>query len=496
LRFASTVLLAIVVAGSALAQPEVAPPPPLPEPAGSAPSNHQDSLRLTRLTSGVLPPDGLLTIGLGGRTLSTVYPVTYGETTFLERVSQKDVFLILEAGLLTWLHVQAELPWRTWSNGADWIAPSGSGIADGTWQVTTGAALWPDKLHLALFGGGNLPVGDAAQGLGEGVFSPRAGAALTFRFWTRSQQPELRLHLNLARTWNRNEDEGYGSGRDRFQPWPPLYQPAAVAGGDTRNDAVTYGAAVEFRKGITSLWAEYSEDRFPGNTTVARGEQFRGFSAGLRWGVLEGWAVEGRYRVSLTDDDEATAWWPGYPDWTMGVAVTRQFSFGGRDRDGDGVRDRHDRCPDLAEDADGFRDDDGCPDPDNDRDGVPDLRDGAPDQREDYDGFEDADGIPDPDNDGDGIPDVVDLCPDEPEDVDGHHDDDGCPDEVQDADGDGVEDSADACPEEAEDVDGFEDEDGCPDLDNDLDGIPDDVDGCPDEAENYNGVDDADGCPD
>jgi len=37
-----------------------------------------------------------------------------------------------------------------------------------------------------------------------------------------------------------------------------------------------------------------------------------------------------------------------------------------------------DRCPLLAEDRDGFEDDDGCPDRDNDRDGFPDDEDRCP----------------------------------------------------------------------------------------------------------------------
>ena len=48
------------------------------------------------------------------------------------------------------------------------------------------------------------------------------------------------------------------------------------------------------------------------------------------------------------------------------------------DRDGDGVRDKDDRCPDEAEDIDGFEDQDGCPDPDNDHDGIPDEDDECP----------------------------------------------------------------------------------------------------------------------
>ncbi len=50
------------------------------------------------------------------------------------------------------------------------------------------------------------------------------------------------------------------------------------------------------------------------------------------------------------------------------------------DRDGDGIPDFADKCPDQAEDYDGFQDDDGCPDPDNDRDGIPDDEDECPDE--------------------------------------------------------------------------------------------------------------------
>jgi len=131
------------------------------------------------------------------------------------------------------------------------------------------------------------------------------------------------------------------------------------------------------------------------------------------------------------------------------------------DTDGDGINDDVDKCPTQPEDADGFRDEDGCPDPDDDNDGILDADDRCPRKAEDKDGYQDKDGCPDKDNDSDGIPDVSDRCPDE-----------------------------------AEDKDGWEDEDGCPDKDNDGDGIPDVADKCPDEAEVFNGLDDDDGCPD
>lgn len=65
------------------------------------------------------------------------------------------------------------------------------------------------------------------------------------------------------------------------------------------------------------------------------------------------------------------------------------------DRDGDGITDDRDRCPDDPEDRDGFEDSDGCPDPDNDRDGIPDYRDRCPNKPETFNRWLDDDGCPD-----------------------------------------------------------------------------------------------------
>jgi outer membrane protein OmpA-like peptidoglycan-associated protein len=169
------------------------------------------------------------------------------------------------------------------------------------------------------------------------------------------------------------------------------------------------------------------------------------------------------------------------------------FEPGAGDRDGDGIKDDVDKCPDDPEDFDGFEDEDGCPDLDNDKDGVPDVLDKCPN----VPGPRENDGCPMHavhDRDGDGIPDEIDKCPDEPEDFDGFEDEDGCPD--PDNDHDGIPDKLDLCPNDPEDFDGFEDEDGCPDPDNDHDRIPDKLDKCPNEPETYNGFEDEDGCPD
>ncbi len=177
-----------------------------------------------------------------------------------------------------------------------------------------------------------------------------------------------------------------------------------------------------------------------------------------------------------------------YP-YPLGVIQPR---FG--DKDGDGLKNSMDQCPDDPEDIDGFKNSDGCPDMDNDKDNIADILDKCPDVPEDIDGFEDSDGCPDLDNDKEGIPDSVDDCPSEPEDIDGFEDSDGCPD--FDNDKDGIPDSADICRNEPEDKDGFEDSDGCQDLDNDKDGIKDYLDECPNALEVFNDFEDDDGCPD
>jgi outer membrane protein OmpA-like peptidoglycan-associated protein len=191
------------------------------------------------------------------------------------------------------------------------------------------------------------------------------------------------------------------------------------------------------------------------------------------------------------------------PDLRAFLGIVFEPNIG--DRDGDGIKDNKDQCPDDPEDRDGFQDEDGCPDPDNDQDGILDEDDDCPNDPEDLDGIEDEDGCPEGernDRDGDGIYDDEDQCPDDPEDKDGFEDEDGCPD--PDNDQDGILDVDDLCPNQPEDMDNFEDQDGCPDTDNDRDRILDEDDQCPrvdgesreDTAETYNGVDDEDGCPD
>ncbi len=147
------------------------------------------------------------------------------------------------------------------------------------------------------------------------------------------------------------------------------------------------------------------------------------------------------------------------------------------DKDGDGIPDLDDACPDLP----GKREFSGCPD--GDGDGIPDAEDACPKEA----GPKESQGCPvSKDTDGDGIPDDIDRCPLDPEDKDGFQDEDGCPD--PDNDGDGVVDKVDSCPNESGPIENH----GCPVKDKDGDGVPDGEDKCPDVA----GSKQLAGCPD
>jgi OmpA-OmpF porin, OOP family len=165
------------------------------------------------------------------------------------------------------------------------------------------------------------------------------------------------------------------------------------------------------------------------------------------------------------------------------------------DRDGDGIIDAGDKCPDTPgvaalmgcpdADGDGITDaDDKCPSekgtaalmgcPDTDGDGIADTFDKCPNEA----GTAAFAGCPD--SDGDGIVNSDDKCPKEA----GPKSNNGCPvkepikeaPKAADRDGDGITDASDACP----DTKGVTRYAGCPDSDND--GVGDSKDKCPKEA--------------
>jgi OmpA-OmpF porin, OOP family len=112
------------------------------------------------------------------------------------------------------------------------------------------------------------------------------------------------------------------------------------------------------------------------------------------------------------------------------------------DRDGDGIPDNVDACPDVP----GPAATQGCPD--RDGDGILDKDDKCPDVK----GLAKYQGCPIPDTDKDGINDEEDKCPQVP----GLARYQGCP--IPDSDGDGVNDEEDKCPN----LKGVPENQGCP----------------------------------
>ena len=114
--------------------------------------------------------------------------------------------------------------------------------------------------------------------------------------------------------------------------------------------------------------------------------------------------------------------------WLHTAGLTYAISSG-KDTDGDGVKDKLDKCPDTPQ---GVKvDATGCP-LDRDGDTVADYLDKCPDEK----GVVALEGCPDRDNDG--IRDSEDECPDEA----GKAEFKGCPD----TDGDGIINKLDQCP--------------------------------------------------
>ncbi|HEX5668888.1 MAG TPA: OmpA family protein [Chitinophagaceae bacterium] len=114
------------------------------------------------------------------------------------------------------------------------------------------------------------------------------------------------------------------------------------------------------------------------------------------------------------------------------------------DRDGDGIVDPNDKCPDVP----GLAKYEGCPIPDSDKDGINDEQDKCPQ----VPGLAKYQGCPIPDTDKDGINDEEDKCPQVP----GLARYQGCP--IPDTDGDGINDEEDKCPT----IPGIPENSGCP----------------------------------
>ncbi len=229
--------------------------------------------------------------------------------------------------------------------------------------------------------------------------------------------------------------------------------------------------------GLGSFFGEDEDidDQFVVNAPIGGGISIR---------LTEGASIllQSVYSYNFSDEiDGATGIDQNDRDNMLVHSVGLKFRLGGsKDKDGDGITDQKDSCPNEpgTDKTNGCPDDDGdtiinandlcplepgdaifrgCPDSDNDK--IPDFEDACPT----IPGTSAFNGCAD--TDGDKIADPKDDCPN----VAGEEATNGCPDD----DGDGFKNSVDECVSLA----GIEKFNGCPDSDDD--GIIDPQDACP-----------------
>ena len=171
----------------------------------------------------------------------------------------------------------------------------------------------------------------------------------------------------------------------RFEIWPGRrFQPFIVVGGGS--PVTLSGSKNTFGNSIT-------------------GDGYAG--GGLRLDTTKGFVLRFDARIAILPSHPGSGF-SVTPELEVGVGLEFHVGAAGRastatvaqgapppDRDGDGIPDAQDACPDRPEDIDGFEDSDGCPDIDNDLDRVLDIADKCPNVPETYNGFEDEDGCPD-----------------------------------------------------------------------------------------------------
>lgn len=302
------------------------------------------------------------------------------------------------------IEVAVDLPFTVWQrDGFDRIeaetgfpaaAPSSSGVGDarllGKFRLLDEARA---PVTAAVIGEVRAPTGDGDSFLGDRgwVLAPRLAIERTFG-------EKLRLATEVGYRW-----------REAPGRFLNLYAGDEVTLGVGGSYALP---AVAFLERWSAL-AEVTAATPARSPAVASGDALQNAAellGGLRVGL--GGCFEGTVAAGTGIAADAGA---GRESWRLlaGVRCVRVV----HDRDGDGIDDAEDACPDVREDRDGFEDADGCPDPDNDADGVPDVEDACPDLPgpKEYDGC--------PDADGDEIPDREDRCPTVP----GPAKFDGCP---------------------------------------------------------------------
>jgi hypothetical protein len=283
--------------------------------------------------------------------------------------------LVAGLGLGKRVSVGLDLPFFIWQEGSGvemsivsgGIIPS-TGVGDLGVSAKTALVLnttrgLPAGFGLSAMGSLSLPTGNRASFQGEGAVTVSAALGAEYAFVVGAIRATVGY---FARTQDRT--------------WPD-----ASLGGLVFGDAIPWSAGVVLRPGAIveqldnadrQLWELAAHGALPAGPVAPFGSGAPPLSPALL--ALDDRVALGHVRdVFLLVGAELGL------DQAVGVPLVRGIVAVGwaprpHDRDGDGVPDDVDECPDLAEDRDGIQDADGCPEDDADSDGILDEKDACP----------------------------------------------------------------------------------------------------------------------
>ncbi len=270
--------------------------------------------------------------------------------------------------LTRFLSASAHLPFALTDgrNAGGIIAPPAFALGDA--RLSVDAVLLDNKKGGASVGPGlgmrfttSLPTGDRASAFSDG--SPLVSSDVTFEYAAAviSVQATLGYRLRTAHRELRDNVQGTLRMGDEL-PFAAgfLWRPHPIFRFLDDNDRHRFEFAIE-----GSLPAGPVAPFSSGSTRLAPVSLVLGDRVALN----SRWALLASVHIGLSDSI-------GTPPLLASLGV--QWTPVRPDRDGDGVPDELDECPELAEDRDGVADHDGCPEDDADDDGIPDKEDAYP----------------------------------------------------------------------------------------------------------------------
>jgi len=325
------------------------------------------------------------------------------------------------------------------ARGVDYVAPSGAGVGD--LRLAADVRLLGecgDPVTVAAGAALYLPTGSQSEYTGDGTvrFEPRVLASAQLGWFVASARVGLQVRPHVAAY------EATGLGSDLVF--------GAAAGAKLFGDRVLLGPELFGSTVVDGSQAAFTVRNTPGELLF-----------GAHTLVIQDLRVGAAIGPGLSR---------GLGEPAFRVVASAEWAPGARpsappDRDGDGIPDRTDACPDTPGVKSSQPEANGCPSPtqpaslDRDGDGVPDAEDACPDLPGKKTGDPRTDGCPD--TDGDGIPDAVDACPDAPGVASTDPKTNGCP-ATRDRDRDGIPDAEDACPDAPGSPTGDPKTQGCP----------------------------------